>query len=68
VLGYHVDRGRLKRAVADRAVQAAQRIRIVELLDLPGFEVPLKLVQDLVVVKLAGYLKHLGGFVRLLGW
>jgi hypothetical protein len=28
--------------------------------------VPLQLVQDLVVVKLAGYLKHLGGLVRLL--
>ena len=29
---------------------------------------PLQLVQDLVVVKLAGYLKHFEGLVRLLGW
>ena len=28
----------------------------------------LQLVQDLLVVKLAGYLKHLGGLLRLLGW
>ena len=39
----------------------------VKLLNVPGLEVLLQLVQDLVVVKLAGYLKHLRSLMRLLG-